>query len=151
MAYAQTYDLQKRLQQEVIDERGTQREGRMHLLLVEHDPPVITISRRKSDLGNLVASPDQLREAGVEIAETDRGGDITYHGPGQLVAYPILDLNALGLRLHSYMRFLEQIVIDTLKQFGVEGYRDSEATGVWVEGNHNASGTSSGAKIAALG
>ncbi|MCZ6837122.1 MAG: lipoyl(octanoyl) transferase LipB [Planctomycetota bacterium] len=158
MDYAQAFDLQKQLQQEVIDARGTPREGRMHLLLVEHDPPVITISRRKSARSNLVATPRMLEEAGVELAQTDRGGDITYHGPGQLVVYPILDLNLLNLRLHSYLRFLEQIVIDTLKTFGVQGQRDSEATGVWVESTNKAEGSPSlgsehahASKICAMG
>lgn len=104
----------------------------MHLLLVEHDPPVITISARKTARQHLVATPDMLARAGVEVCETDRGGDITYHGPGQLVVYPILDLNTLGLRLHGYMRLLEQVVIDTLARFGIEGHRDEAATGVWV-------------------
>ena len=77
-------------------------------------------------------SDDQLAAAGVQLAQTNRGGDITFHGPGQLVAYPILDLNGLRLRIHGYMRFLEQIVIDTLAGFGIEGRRDECATGVWV-------------------
>jgi len=75
------------------------------------------------------------------VVETDRGGDITYHGPGQLVAYPILDLNRYGLGLHAYMRLLEQVVIDTVAVWGVVGERDPGATGVWVRGR----------KIAAFG
>ncbi|MHC5022568.1 MAG: lipoyl(octanoyl) transferase LipB [Planctomycetota bacterium] len=131
--YPAALALQRRLQQEVIDARG--RDGRArtgHLLLLEHDPPVITVSRRKTARRHLVASPEQLAAAGVEVAETDRGGDITYHGPGQLVAYLILDLNTLGLRLHGYMRWLEDVVTGTLGRFGIEGHRDPEATGVWV-------------------
>ncbi len=131
MAYAGAFALQKELQQEVNEGRA-HGERSMHLLLVEHDPPVITVSRRRAARGHLLASAEQLAAAGVEVAETDRGGDITYHGPGQLVAYPILDLNALGLRLHGYMRFLEQVVIDTLSGFGIEGRRDPLATGVWI-------------------
>ena len=98
-----------------------------YLLMVEHVPPVITITRRKAARKHVVATEQQLRDAGVEVAQTDRGGDVTYHGPGQLVVYPILDLNILGLRLHGYMRFLERIVIDTLAGFGVEAHRDSSA------------------------
>jgi lipoyl(octanoyl) transferase len=136
MPYAEGLELQRRLQREVISSRGDSPDAlarRAYLLLVEHVPPVITISRRRSARTHLVATPDQLAAAGIEVAETDRGGDITYHGPGQLVVYPIIDLNLLRLRLHGYMRFLEQIVIETLAHFGIEGQRDSEATGVWVD------------------
>lgn len=139
MRYADAFALQKQLQQEVIELRDKPTHGHAgalgHLLLVEHDPPVITVSRRKTARQHLIATTEALDKAGVEIAETDRGGDITYHGPGQLVVYPILDLNKLGLRLHSYMRFLEDVVIRTLAQFGIEGQRDENATGVWVNGS----------------
>lgn len=138
-AYAEAFALQRQLQQAVIDARSEQpKPGHSHardlghLLLVEHDPPVITVSRRKTARQHLVATPEMLEREGVEVAETDRGGDITYHGPGQLVVYPILDLNLLGLRLHGYMRLLEQVVIDVLSQYGIVGERDERATGVWV-------------------
>ncbi len=122
------------------------------LLLVEHEP-VVTISRRKGAGAHLLASEAELAAAGVTVEPTDRGGDITYHGPGQLVAYPILDLNVLMLRLHDYMRLLEQSVIDTLAGFGVEGVRDAEATGVWVEVARHRVDAPAGqlAKIAAMG
>lgn len=110
------------------------------ILLVEH-PPVVTISRRKAAADHLLATPELLAACGVSVCETDRGGDITYHGPGQLVAYPILDLNLLNLGLHEYMRLLEQAVIDTCAAYDVRGERDPSATGVWVDG----------AKIAAFG
>jgi len=103
------------------------------LILLEHTPPVITISRRPDARAHLLASAELLAREGVEVCETDRGGDITYHGPGQLVAYPILDLNVLGLNLHGYLRFLEGIVIDTCRAFGLDARRDAGATGVWVE------------------
>ena len=141
MPYAQTLDLQRDLQRQVIEERRSPETRSMHLLLVEHDPAVITMSRKRSARQNLVATDEELRAAGVGVAETDRGGDITYHGPGQLVAYPILDLNVLKLRLHGYMRFLEQVVIDTLDRYGIRGRRDPGATGVWVDA----------AKICAMG
>jgi lipoyl(octanoyl) transferase len=105
------------------------------ILLVEH-PPVITIGRRANAAKNLLASPGFLASRGVEVVETDRGGDVTFHGPGQLVAYPILNLNAYRLNLHAYMRLLEEVVIATLGEFGIEAQRDSSptpATGVWVE------------------
>jgi len=104
----------------------------MQLLLVEHDPPVITVSRRPGAERHVIVSDARLAELGVQKVETDRGGDVTWHGPGQLVAYPILDLHRLDLRIHGYMRFLEQTVIDTLAAFGVQGMRDEAATGVWV-------------------
>ena len=104
----------------------------MQLLLVEHDPPVITVSRRPGAERHVIVSDARLAELGVQKVETDRGGDVTWHGPGQLVAYPILDLHRLDLRIHGYMRFLEQAVIDTLAALGVQGMRDEAATGVWV-------------------
>jgi len=136
MAYAPALALQRELHAEVVASRadGDDVPRRMIVLLVEHDPPVITVSRRTSARQNLVATSEMLARAGVEVAETDRGGDITYHGLGQLVVYPILDLNHFGLRLHEYMRLLEQVVIDVLGRFGVEGRRDPSATGVWVGG-----------------
>ena len=130
--YDRAFALQKQLQLEVIESRASAKAMIGHLLLLEHDPPVITISRRPGARRHLVATEQQLRAAGIQVAETDRGGDITYHGPGQLVVYPILDLNRLGLRIHSYMRVLEQIVIDVLAQFRIPGVRDESATGVWV-------------------
>lgn len=102
------------------------------ILLVEHDP-VITVTHRQGAWDNLLAPASQLEEMGIAIEITDRGGDITYHGPGQLVAYPILKLNPLGLNLGSYMRLLEQVIIDMLAGFGIKGQRDPDATGVWVE------------------
>ena len=93
-----------------------------------------TVSRRPTAAGNVVASAELLRQHGVAVVETDRGGDVTYHGPGQLVVYPILDLNALGLRLHEYMRLLEDVVIKTVAAFGIRAGRDVCATGVWVGG-----------------
>jgi lipoyl(octanoyl) transferase len=101
------------------------------ILCVEHDP-VITLSRRAESGEHLLASAATLAAMGVALESTDRGGDITYHGPGQLVLYPILDLNALRLGLHDYMRLLEQSVIDTLADFSITGQREPGATGVWV-------------------
>lgn len=131
MAYHAAWDEQRRHHGEVVAarERGAPEVGR--ILLVEHDP-VITVTKRPGAIGHLLASPELLRRHGIELVQTDRGGDITYHGPGQLVCYPIIDLQLLHLRLHDYMRLLEQAVIDTLAGFGVAGERDPGATGVWV-------------------
>lgn len=136
MPYAEALAVQRDLQGRVVEARASRTDPQpMYLLLVEHVPPVITISRRRGARAHLVATDAQLAAAGVEVAETDRGGDITYHGPGQLVVYPILDLNALGLKLHGYMRFLETIVIDTLAHWAIHGNRLEAATGVWVNGS----------------
>ncbi|MBX3382350.1 MAG: lipoyl(octanoyl) transferase LipB [Phycisphaeraceae bacterium] len=135
MEYERAYAEQELWVARIIEDRA--RAAREHgcgvLLLVEH-PPVITVSRRAGAGAHLLASPAALAAAGVEVRETDRGGDITYHGPGQQVVYPILDLNLLNLGLHEYMRTLEQAVIDTLAGYGVVGERDPGATGVWVGG-----------------
>lgn len=157
--YREAYDLQVMHLEDVLAARDgggaadqPSRPAWGRLLLVEHDP-VVTISRRKGAAAHLLADESTLAAAGVAVEPTDRGGDITYHGPGQLVAYPILDLNVLMLRLHDYMRLLEQSVIDTLAAFGIEGRRDPEATGVWVEVSRHVPGAPGGqlAKIAAMG
>lgn len=129
IAYAPAFERQRLAHDEVLAarEQGSPLAG--VILLVEHDP-VITLTRRAAP--NLIATPAQLARAGVEVAETDRGGDITYHGPGQLVVYPILDLQRLGWNLHRYMRELEQVVIDACAGWGVQARRDPGATGVWV-------------------
>lgn len=145
MRYADAYEVQRRALEEVIGARdsGAPEPGR--IVLVEHEP-VVTVSRRAGAGSHLVATPEMLARAGVEVAETDRGGDITYHGPGQLVAYPILDLNTLNLGLHDYMRLLENAVITTCARFGVPTMRDPGATGVWTVRDGKP-----GAKIAAMG
>ena len=134
--YEAALETQRRAVEDVIARRAAADSGDgggMTLFLVEH-APVITISKRRGVDDHLLATEAQLEAEGVTVARTDRGGDITYHGPGQLVIYPIVDLNRLGLRLHGYMRFLEGIVIDLLAGFGVTGRRDACATGVWVDG-----------------
>lgn len=126
------------------------------IYLVEH-PPIITVTRRPDAAAHVLADAARLQAMGVQRHQTDRGGDVTYHGPGQIVAYPILDLqrlthqatgpdNGKPLGLHGYMRLLEQAVIDTLDQYNIHGHRDPEATGVWVE-----SPGAPPAKIAAMG
>ena len=119
---------------EVLASRDSPDPEAGRVLLVEHDPPVITVTRRPSAASHLVASEAMLKALGVQLCQTDRGGDITYHGPGQLVVYPIIDLNYHTLRLHDYMRLLELAVIDALAHFGVHAQRDPSATGVWVQG-----------------
>ena len=130
IAYAPALAYQRELNQAVID--GTRPET---LLLLEHEP-VITVTRRPNARRHLLASRERLEALGIELAETDRGGDVTYHGPGQLVAYPILKLAHHRLNLSTYMRLLEQVVIDTLASLAIDAFRVDKCTGVWVaQGN----------------
>ena len=145
MSYACALELQRAAHAEVVAARANR--GQMQLLLVEHDPQVITVSRRPDASKNVLVSPQRLAQLGVECVETDRGGDVTWHGPGQLVAYPILDLERMGLRIHGYMRLLEETVIQVLADFGVQGQRDKAATGVWVRAKDH----SRDLKICAMG
>ena len=131
MRYADAYLLQAAAVDDVVARRETPQAMIGTVFMVEHEP-VITVSRRLAARTHLLATPQMLENRGVEVAETDRGGDITYHGPGQAVCYPIVDLNLLNLGLHAYMRLLEQSVIDTCAAFGVFCCRDPEATGVWT-------------------
>lgn len=163
LSYVDAYAIQVRQHGEVLAARAEIAEGLTDrtdadaspaamLLLVEHVPPVITVTRRPGAAEHLLASADLLADMGVQVVETDRGGDITYHGPGQLVVYPIVDLNRHRLRLHDYMRLLESAVIDTLAAFGVQGQRDPSATGVWVtSSNKPVTPHSPPAKICAMG
>ena len=120
--------------------------GEEAVLLLEHTP-VITLGRRVADSQrNLLTPEDALARMGVDVVESDRGGDITYHGPGQLVAYPIVRLIDHRLSVGGYVRRLEDVVIATLAEYGIAGFKDDSAIGVWVE-------TPGGpaAKICALG
>lgn len=138
--YAQALDLQRTHNQGVIDGNT----GPV-ILLVEH-PSVITLTRRKHIRDHLLADDAKLGELGVTTHQTDRGGDITYHGPGQLVAYPIVHLPTYQLNLSRYMRLLEQTVIDTLAQWGIQSERDACATGVWVQAADNTPGLAGAAQ-----
>jgi lipoyl(octanoyl) transferase len=100
------------------------------LLIVEH-PHVVTMGRN-GHRENLLAEPEVLARSGISFFETDRGGDVTYHGPGQIVGYPILDLREWKRDVHAYVRSIEQVVIDTLAGFGIAAGREAGATGVWT-------------------
>ena len=138
LAYRDAWALQEQAHDQVANG------GDEQLLLVEH-PPVITFGRRPGGEKNLLASPDQLIELGVDLVPSDRGGDVTFHGPGQIVAYPIVRLIDHQLSVGAYVRRLEDIVIATLAEFGITGQKDESAIGVWVDDG----GTP--AKICALG
>lgn len=109
------------------------------LFLLEH-PPVFTMGRNAHD-HHLLRSPDELARMGIEVVEADRGGDVTYHGPGQLVAYPIINLEHWRPSVPAYLRNLEQVLIDLLAGYGLHAKRNPPYTGVWVDG----------AKVAAIG
>ena len=135
VSYEKALELQRQTHREIVEGRGNSSFSPFRLFLLEHDPPVITLSKRLAASEHLLATSEQLVQAGVQLCKTDRGGDITYHGRGQLVGYPIFDLNELSLRIHGYMRFLEDCIIDVLAKFEIKGERDACATGVWVEGS----------------
>ncbi|HEY7117558.1 MAG TPA: lipoyl(octanoyl) transferase LipB [Tepidisphaeraceae bacterium] len=121
------------------------------LLVLEH-APVITLGRRTADAQkNLLAAPEALSQLGVEVVESDRGGDITFHGPGQLVAYPIVRLNDHGLSVGGYVRRLEDAVIATLAHYDIPAFKDDCAIGVWVHLPPSPPQRTQTAKICALG
>jgi lipoate-protein ligase B len=101
------------------------------LLLLEH-PPTITVGK-SGRAENILVSPAEIGERGIALFFVDRGGDVTYHGPGQLVGYPIIDLKNRGRDLHQYVHKLEEVVIRTLDDFGIRGGRDKSHRGVWVK------------------
>lgn len=126
------------LQDELAEQRRARRIGD-RLLLLEHFP-VYTIGRG-GDEANMLAGPDRLREIGAELIRIDRGGDVTFHGPGQIVAYPIVEL-ADPLDLRRYVRILEEAIIDTAAAFGVDSARLDGQPGIWIDGDR---------KLAAIG
>ncbi len=107
------------------------------LLILEH-PPVITLGRR-GNRSHLKVSPEILEELRISVFHVERGGDITYHGPGQMVVYPILDLKDYGYRLIRYVDQLEEMILHVLRDFGIEGEKDSRNRGIWAKGNKIAS------------
>jgi len=138
------YDEALKLQQELVEDRRAGRIGDT-LLLLEH-PPVITLgARNRGRPNNVIASAAELAHAGVTVVETGRGGDVTYHGPGQLVGYPIFDLRPDRCDVHRYVRDLEEALIRAIRTFGIEAGRVPGLTGVWV----GPSGRES--KLAAIG
>ncbi len=145
--YGAALELQRRVASDVI---GGRIDGDV-LLLLEH-PPVVTLGR-SSKQANLVAPPALLASKGVELFEVERGGDVTFHGPGQLVGYPIVDLKAPAHRkdLHWYLRQVEEVLIRAMSQWGVEGMRNAGYTGVWVGDAHSDAPDVPRRKIASIG
>jgi lipoate-protein ligase B len=133
--YRDAWDLQRALALDIAAGRAPET-----LLLLEH-PHTITIGRGGGH-DHLCASPEEIERRGAVVVETDRGGDITYHGPGQVVGYPLLDLRRrTGGDVHRYLRLLEEALIGVLAEYGLRGEREPAYTGVWCEG----------AKVAAIG
>lgn len=148
--YKETWDFQEALFQGILDVKISNRRNEQneptknYLIFVEH-PHVYTLGK-SGDFANLLLSEEQLAEKGASYYKINRGGDITYHGPGQIVGYPILDLENFFSDIHKYLRLLEESIILTLKEYGVESGRSEGETGVWL-----GVGTPFARKICAMG
>lgn len=143
MEYPAAWDLQRQLHAELVDRklanrsraaRGEGAEPQVHHLLCVEHPPVYTLGKSGSE-AHLLLSEQELRDRGFTFVRINRGGDITYHGPGQLVVYPIFDLDEFFHDVHRYVRNLEEVIIRTLADFGLRGERDPGYTGVWLAGD----------------
>jgi lipoyl(octanoyl) transferase len=149
-AYKDTWDYQSQLHQDAATIKSTNRKNNTdlptesHFLFVEH-PHVYTLGK-SGDLSNLLLNEKQLEEKGITFFKINRGGDITYHGPGQIVGYPILDLENFFTDIHKYLRLLEESIILTIAEYGLKGTRSQGETGVWLD-----VGTPFARKICALG
>lgn len=137
--YQPVWDLQTAIQQRLIDEKQARRKQKLYkpgeesndvLLFVEH-PHVYTLGK-SGDSAHLLKGLKELMDINAEYIEIDRGGDITYHGPGQIVGYPILDLDRYFTDIHKYLRYLEEVIILTCEDYGIEAGRIEGLTGVWV-------------------
>ena len=148
--YKETWDYQEHLFQKVVGQKvdnrrnGTQQPTENHFLFVEH-PHVYTLGK-SGNIDNLLVDNAVLDEKGAKFYKINRGGDITYHGPGQIVGYPILDLDNFFTDIHKYLRLLEEMVILTLAEYGLKGERSQGETGVWLD-----VGTPFARKICAMG
>ena len=148
--YKDTWEYQEKLFKEILDVKIRNRredaglETPNYFLFVEH-PHVYTLGK-SGDLSNLLISEEKLAEIGATFYKINRGGDITYHGPGQIVGYPIIDLENFFTDIHKYLRFLEEMVILTLAEYGIKAERSKGETGVWLD-----VGTPFARKICAMG
>ena len=150
MDYQTVWDLQHDLFQQTIDTKIYNRRNQTktpttnHFLIVEHNP-VITLGKSGS-AEHLLTSKEELEAKGISFFKIDRGGDITYHGPGQIVGYPILDLDYFFTDIHKYLRLLEQVIINTLADYDIIATRSKGETGDWLDVN-----TPFARKICAMG
>ena len=137
MDYKEAWDFQQNLFDEIVEIKKKNRKNNTNVktpnyfLFVEH-PHVYTLGK-SGNLSNLLIDENQLKNKNASFYKINRGGDITYHGPGQIVGYPILDLENFFTDIHKYLRFLEQTVIQTLDNFGIKGERNDGKTGVWID------------------
>ncbi len=133
MAYQEAWDLQTHLHKELVDNKraGYPVKQRHYFILCEH-PPVFTLGKSGSE-DNLKINAQERAAHQIEYYKINRGGDITFHGPGQLVGYPILDLDLIFTDVHKYVRSLEEVIINTLQKHNIKGIRSDRYTGVWVE------------------
>lgn len=133
MAYGQCWALQRSLFDALCAAKlsRTQPDGEAGTVLVVEHPPVYTLGK-SGNPANMLLSEERLHSMGAELYRIDRGGDITFHGPGQLVCYPIIDLERVGLGVRSYVDRLEQTVIDLAAEMGIEAHRSEGASGVWI-------------------
>ncbi|WP_428741045.1 lipoyl(octanoyl) transferase LipB [Tenacibaculum sp.] len=148
--YKETWDYQTSLLDEIVSLKRERRNGKSeivtpnHFLFVEH-PHVYTLGK-SGDISNLLLTDEKLKEKGATFYKINRGGDITYHGPGQIVGYPILDLENFFTDIHKYLRLLEEAIILTIAEYGLKGERSEGETGVWL-----GVGTPFARKICAMG
>ena len=131
MDYQQAWDLQEDLLRANLKCKAEGRSTTHHLLFVEH-PPVYTLGK-SGKREHVLIGDEEMRSQEIEFFQTNRGGDITFHGPGQLVGYPILDLECFYTDIGRYLRELEEVIIETLSHFGLKGERSKGETGVWLE------------------
>ena len=131
--YKEAWDLQEKVHSELVNAKlsGSALSASNHLLFCEH-PHVYTLGK-SGQVNNLLINEEFLRQIDAVFIRTNRGGDITYHGPGQIVGYPIFDLEKSGIGVKRYIHLLEQSIIDTLVEFGITGFRFEGATGVWLD------------------
>ncbi len=129
--YKEAWDFQEKLFKESIELKSQNKEIPNHLLFCEH-PHVYTIGKSGSE-NNLLLNNLELQKKGVSFFKINRGGDITYHGPGQIVGYPIINLEAFSLGVKQYIFLIEEVIIQTLKNYGINAERLDGATGVWLD------------------
>ncbi|MBN2520553.1 MAG: lipoyl(octanoyl) transferase LipB [Bacteroidales bacterium] len=132
--YKKAWDFQESLFNEIIEAKKNKHRHNNYLIICEH-PHVYTIGK-SGNKNNLLINSDQLDEKNISFYHTNRGGDITYHGPGQLVGYPVLDLNIFNIGLKEYVNRIEETIIQTLKDFNLDSSRRLNATGVWINPDH---------------